>query len=202
MSQSSVTQEESLATLRADFLATSTMSMPLAGLICWTALGGAAYWLDPVTVGTLALYIMGAILPLAFALDRLRGRNPFAGGTENPLTRLFMLSVLGIGLTVPIVLAGAQAAGEPLLVVLGMAILAGVIWIPYGWAAGDPVGVRHAVARALGCYVVWAVSPVALRATLVCGVVALAYIYSLAAMKKPGRRDASGEGGLNRAASA
>ena len=45
---------------------------------------------------------------------------------------------------------GAGKAGDPILVVLGMAILAGVIWISYGWAAGDPVGLRHAVVRGPG----------------------------------------------------
>lgn len=178
--------EDSLVDLRADFLATSTISMPLAGLICWSALGVAAFWLEPATTGTLALYIMGAILPLAFALDGLRGRNPFAGGRDNPLTVLFLLSVLGIGLSVPLVIAAARVAQDPLIVLLGMAILAGVIWIPYGWAAGDPVGVRHAVARALGCYAAWALAPAALRPSLVCAVVAAAYVYSLLTMKRPG----------------
>lgn len=185
MAKTSVGHEDSLESLRADFLATTTRSIPLAGLICWASLGTAAIWLDPGTVGTLALYIMAAILPLAFILDRVRGRNPFAGGRDNPLTGLFLLSVLGIGLVVPIVVAAAQAASDPLLVVLGMAILAGVIWIPYGWAADDPVGVRHAVARALGCYAVWAVSPPEFRAPLICGVVAVAYVYSLVTMRRP-----------------
>lgn len=178
--------QDSLEALRADFLATSTISMPLAGLICWTALGLAALWPEPVTAGTLALYIMGAILPLAFGLDRLRGRNPFAGGRDNPLTVMFLQSILGIALTVPLVTAAARAASDPLIVVLGMAILAGVIWIPYGWAAGDPVGVRHAVVRAVACYVVWSLAPPPLRAPLVCAVVAVAYVYSLIGMKPPG----------------
>ncbi len=185
--QHTPSEQDSLAALRADFLATSTTSMPLAGLLCWSALGIAALWLEPAMAGTLALYIMGAILPLALALERLRGRNPFAGGRDNPLTILFMLSILGIGITVPLVIAAARAAGDPLLVLLGMAILAGVIWIPYGWAAGDPVGARHAVARAIGCYLAWSFSPPELRASLVCAVVTAAYVYSLILMKQPGQ---------------
>jgi hypothetical protein len=66
-----------------------------------------------------------------------------------------------------------------------MAILAGVIWIPYGWAAGDPVGLRHAVVRAVGCYVAYALAPMAYRATAICAVVAIAYVYSLVQMKRP-----------------
>lgn len=185
MSDTACTEARSLAALRAHFLATSTRSLPLAGLICWSALGAVAPTASPGLTGTLALYIMGAIVPLAFILDGVRGRNPFAGGSENPLTQLFLLSIVGVGLTVPLVIAAAQEAGEPLLVVLGMAILAGVIWIPYGWAAGDPVGIRHAVARGVGCYLAYAFAPDPWRATAVCGVVALAYLYSLLTMRRP-----------------
>ena len=177
--------ETSLADLRSDFLATSSQAMPLAGLVAWSLLGLAALRLPAPVIGTGALYIMGFILPLAFLIDRLRGRNLFAGGTANPLTRLFLASIGGIAVTVPLVLAAASAAGDPILVVLGMAILAGVIWIPYGWAAADPVGLRHAVARAIGAYAAFAFAPLELRATAICAVVALAYVYSLVFMRRP-----------------
>lgn len=176
----------SLRRLRGDFLATSTASMPLAGLIAWTALGVAALQLPPRITGTLALYIMAAILPLAFLLDRLRGRNLFSGGAPNPLLRLFLTSIAGIAVTVPVIVMGAQGAQNPVLLVLGMAILAGVIWIPYGWAADDPVGLRHAVARALACYAAYALAPAPYRATAICAAVVVAYVYSLAFMKRPG----------------
>lgn len=177
----------SLEELQADFRGGSTNAMPLAGAIVWAALGLAALVLPPRLTGTLALYIMAAILPLAFLLDRLRGRNPFAGGSENPLTKLFLLSILGIGLTVPLVIIAAQVAADPVIVVLGMAVLAGVIWIPYGWAAADPAGVQHAVARALGSYAAYAFAPEPYKAAAICAVVVLAYAYSLARMRPTGR---------------
>jgi len=173
----------SLGELRADFLAGSTNAMPLAGLIAWSLLGVAALWLPPLTVGMAALYIMMLILPLAFLLDWLHGRNLFAGGTDNPLTGLFLASVGGIAVTVPLVVIGAQKSGDPTLVVLGMAVLAGVVWIPYGWAADDPVGLRHAIARALGCYAAFWFAPPAYKMTTICAVVVLAYLYSLIYMR-------------------
>lgn len=180
----------SLRELRAHFLATSTASMPIAGLITWAGLGVAALFLPARTTGTLALYIMALIMPLAIGIDRLRGRNFFAAGTANPLQKLFLTSIAGIAVTVPLVVIGAQAARDPTLVVLGMAILAGVIWIPYGWAADDPVGLRHATARAIGCYLAYAFAPAPYRATAVCAVVVLAYLYSLTSMRRPGTVDA------------
>jgi|APMI01.1.fsa_nt_gi hypothetical protein len=181
----SVSDTTSLRELRADFLRTSTQSMPLAGLIVWCGLGIAAQLLPPRVIGMLALYVMAMILPLAFVLERLRGRMLFAGGNSNPLVQLFLMSIVGVGLTVPIVVIGANLAHEPTLVLLGMAILAGVIWIPYGFAAGDPVGLQHAIARALASYVAFMVVPVPYRASAICAVVALAYVYSLARMKRP-----------------
>lgn len=157
--------------------------MPIAGMITWAALGILGLRLDDQMIATLALYIMGAILPLAFLIDRLRGRNLFAGGTDNPLTKLFLVSILAIALIIPTVITGAQA-GNSLLLVLGMAILAGVIWIPYGWAADDPVGLRHAIARSIGCYAAYALAPADIKATAICLVVVIAYVYSLIFMRR------------------
>ncbi len=159
--------------------------MPLAGMICWAALAVAALFITPRMTGTLALYIMCGILPLAFLLDRLKGKNLFAK-SDNPLVRLFLLSILSIGLTVPLVLVAASSAGNPLLVVLGMAILAGVIWIPYGWAADDKVGLIHAVGRGVGAYFAYAYVAEPYKATAICGVVVISYLYSFAFMKKVG----------------
>lgn len=174
----------SLEQRRDEFLAASTVSMPLAGLIVWSAIGVAALFVLDAVVGWMAIYAMAAILPLAFAIDKLRGRNPFAKD-DNPVSTLFFQSIIGIGLLFPLVIVAALAARDPTIMVLGVAILAGVIWIPYGWGANDPVGLRHAISRAVGCYVAYWFAPDALKATAICAVVALAYLYSLMAMRRP-----------------
>ena len=121
-------ETQSLRELRADFLRTSTPSMPVAGLIVWSALGVSALVVSARLSGMLALYVMTMILPVAFLLERLRGRTLFAGGAANPLVRLLLASIAGIGVTV---------------------------------------------------------APAAYRITAVCGVVALAYLYSIVRMKRP-----------------
>lgn len=158
--------------------------MPLAGLMVWSAIGVAAVFVPQAVVGWMAIYAMAAILPLAFTIEKLRGRNPFVKD-DNPVSTLFFHSIIGIGLLFPLVIAAAKAAGDPAIMVLGVAILAGVIWIPYGWGADDPVGLRHAIGRAVGCYLAFWFAPDALRATSICAVVALSYLYSLVAMRKP-----------------
>lgn len=67
-----------------------------------------------------------------------------------------------------------------------MAILAGVIRIPYGWAAEDRTGVIHAVLRATGCYAAFALVDDAYRASAISFWVAVSYLYSLAFMRKVG----------------
>ncbi len=176
--------QQPLVSLRENFLATSTVSMPVAGLIVWSAMGVAALFVRPALVGWMAVYAMAVILPLAFAIEKLRGRNAFQKD-DNPVTTLFFQSIIGIGLMFPLVIAAASAAGDPNILVLGVAILAGVIWIPYGWGTDDPVGLRHAIGRAIGCYAAFALAPEPYRASAICAVVALAYLYSLTQMRKP-----------------
>lgn len=181
-----MSDERPLGELQHEFLAYSTVSMPLAGAIVWAGIGIAALWLPPAMIGTVALYAMAVVLPLAFMLEKLRGRNPFAKpARKNPLSTLFFHSIAGIGILFPFVVGAAAALGDPLFIVLGVAILAGVIWIPYGWAAGDPVGLQHAVGRAMLCYLAFNLAPPEYRASATCAVVVLAYIYSLARMRRP-----------------
>ena len=177
--------DRSLAELQADFRATSTNAMPIAGLLTWAALGLAAAMLPERTVANASLYIMAVILPLAFLIDRARGRNLF-GKSDNPLLKLFMLGIVMVALTIPLAVIGAKG-GQPLLILLGMAILAGVVWIPFGWAADDPSGTIHAVGRGIGCYLAYAMVPAPWTASAICAVVVVAYLYSLAVMRPVGQ---------------
>ena len=76
------------------------------------------------------------------------------------------------------------AVGHPGLVVLGGAILMGIVWVPYGWAADDPVGMRHAVARTLLCYAAYIFLPPSIRSTGICLIVLACYAYSFVTMRK------------------
>jgi hypothetical protein len=67
-----------------------------------------------------------------------------------------------------------------------MAILAGIVWIPFGWAADDPSGTIHAVGRGIGCYLAYALCPAPWTASAICAVVVAAYLYSLAVMRPVG----------------
>ena len=85
-------------------------------------------------------------------IDKVRGKNTVRANSTNPVTRMFLQSLMLVTLVWPMVLIGAYLAHNATLIVLGGAILMGIIWIPYGWAADDPVGLQHAVGRAVLSY--------------------------------------------------
>lgn len=177
-----VDEQKSLAQLRAEFLETSTLSMPIAGMLFWTAAVIASRLLHPLSLAFFVGFGSGTVFPLGLLLDRLRGRNQM-GDPKHPITSMFMQGLVSAVLLWPLVILAGQSA--PGLVVLGASVLMGIVWIPYGWAADDPVGLRHGVIRALASYAVYVLTPSEFKLTAVCAVPILCYGYSLLAMKKP-----------------
>lgn len=174
-----------LVDLQRHFLATSTVSMPIAGTLFWTVAAVAAQLLTPNALAYFVLFGSGAVFPLGYLIDRLRGRNFMAAGRANPLTVMFMRSITMVALLFPLVILAARASGDATFVVLGAAILSGMVWIPYGWAAADPAGLYHAIGRAIGCYAAYLLAPEPLRASTICAAVVLGYAYSFFFMRKP-----------------
>lgn len=175
-----------LVDARKEYLATSTTSMPIAGFISWAVLA-LGYLLLPDTMPAFAPFIAAAIpFPLALVIDKLRGEpgiRPEA--RENPVTQLFMRFIFVVALLIPLVVIAAQAMQDVSFLVLGLAILAGLVWVPHGWAADDPAGMIHFILRAVVCYGAYLFLPEPYRAAGIAGVAAATYIYAIIAMKKP-----------------
>ena len=168
--------------LRAEFLASSTLSMPIAGILFWLAALVASRFLPAQPLAFFVGFGSGAVFPLGMIIDRMRGHKPVAA-SDNPVTHMFLQCLAAVAMLWPLViLAGIVAPG---LVVLGGAILMGIVWIPYGWAAADPAGLRHAIARTILCYGAYLFVPIEWKLSAVCMVPLLCYGYSLVAMKKP-----------------
>lgn len=176
-----INEQSRLSDLRQNFLATSTTSMPLAGLILWALAAIAGQMLTPKMLAYSVAFGSGMIFPFALLIDRLRGRNLMAGGRENPLTGLFLQCIGMIVMLWPLVILGAVQ--NPTFIVLGAAIIAGLVWIPYGWAANDPVGMRHAIGRSLLCYAAYVLTPAAMKGSAICLAVVACYVYSLMTMR-------------------
>lgn len=176
----------SLADARRDYLATSTTGMPIAGFIAWSALAAAAYFLGDRLPG-FAPFVAAAIpFPLSLLIDKVRGEPGIqADSRRNPVTQLFMRFVTVVALLIPFVIIAAKAAGELDLLILGLALLAGLVWVPHGWGADDPAGFTHFVMRAVLCYAAYSFALDGVRGAAIAGAAALTYVYAIAAMRKP-----------------
>lgn len=176
----------SFADARRDYLATSTTAMPIGGFIAWAALAVAACGLHG-RLPVFAPFVAAAIpFPLALLIDKLRGEPGIRPESRrNPVTQLFMRFIAVVALLIPFVIISARAAGDPDLLILGLAILAGMVWVPHGWGADDPAGFVHFVMRAVLCYCAYLFTPDAVRGPAIAGAAALTYIYAIAAMRKP-----------------
>jgi hypothetical protein len=174
-----------LSDLRAEFLAASTQSMPIAGMIFWAIIGVAALRLSPNTLALVVLFGSGMIFPFGALLDRIFYKRMKLSDTANPVLQMFMQCLAVVVLLWPFVIIAARAAHSVDLIVLGGAILMGIIWIPYGWAADDPVGMQHAIGRCILCYIAYVYVPAPYKATAISAAVILAYLYSLIRMRRP-----------------
>jgi hypothetical protein len=180
-----MTDTRSLKDLRADFIAGSTTSMPIAGTIYWAIVAAASLVWHPENVALLVLIGSGMILPAGLLIDKLRGQNKMRRKADaNPLDMMFLKGTAVVVLLWPLVIIAWKAAAEPNLVVLGGAVLMGLVWIPYGSAADDPVGLQHAVGRAVASYAAYLLAPAPYTATAITVVVILAYAFTVVRMKK------------------
>ena len=176
----------SLADARREYLATSTTAIPVGGMIAWAALAIAAYVLGDRLPSYAPFMAAAAPVPIALIIDKARGKlGIWAEGRDNPVAQLFMRFITVVALIIPFVIIAAQAANELDLLILGLAILAGLVWVPHGWGADDPAGFIHFVLRAIFCYAAYLFVPEAIRGAAIALAAALTYVYAIVAMKKP-----------------
>lgn len=177
-------ETSNLDELRSEFVATSTRSMPIAGMIFWFVIGMLGLYLKPVPLSYVVLFGSGMIFSFGILIDRFTGRRMKLANRDNPVTMLFMQSLVLVILMWPMVIISAAIAHNSNLIVLGGAILMGVIWIPYGWASDDPVGIQHAVGRCRLSYIAFLYISSPYKATGISVVVCLSYLYSLMRMRE------------------
>ena len=180
-------RELSLAELHRNYLADSTTGMPIGGFIAWAALALVSWQMGDAMPAWVAFTAAAAPFPLSILIDKIRGAPGLTTqSNKNPLTQLFMQFIFVIMLLIPLVIFAAQAAKSLDLLILGLAIFAGMIWVPHGWAANDRAGLIHFILRAVLCYAAYLFAPEPLKGAAIAGAAALTYVYAIWAMKKPG----------------
>ncbi len=178
-------KSSALDQLHADFVSGSTTSMPIAGTLYWAIVAAVSLFWHPENVALLVLIGSGMILPAGMLIDKLRGQNKMRpANNANPLHMMFLKGTAVVVLLWPLVIIAWKAAADPNLVVLGGAVLMGLVWIPYGAAADDPVGLQHAVGRAVVSYAAYLLAPDPFKATAISVVVIACYLFTIFRMKR------------------
>ena len=148
----------SLEEYRAYFARSPFLAMPIAGTIAWTAIGIAGMLL-PVEQAAWALFIgTGMIFSLGLLVARFTGEDLL--GRErpgNPFDALFMRAVVMSWLVFAIAIPFFRK--DPTSLPLTVGILAGLMWLPFGWIIRHWVGTFHAVARTILCLAAWYLFP-------------------------------------------
>ena len=143
---------------RAYFSQSPFLAMPIAGTIAWTAIGVAGMVL-PIDLAAWALFIgTGMIFSIGLLVARFTGEDLL--GKErpgNPFDALFMRTVVMAWLVFAIAIPFFRL--EPTSLPLTVGILAGLMWLPFGWIIGHWVGTFHAVTRTILCLTAWYAFP-------------------------------------------
>lgn len=148
---------QDLAQLRGDFerRTNRSLSMPIAGAIIWTIVGGLSVVLSYPYALLAMVAATGGIFPLALIIARLRREELVSN--PNPLAKLMGMCVLMVNLLwavhIPLFL------GAPEYVPLSLGISLGLHWVVYSWIIQHPLGIVHAILRTGLLLLVWQVWP-------------------------------------------
>ena len=169
-----------LETQREYFKSSPFLAMPVAGMIAWAAIGVAGLLL-PVHQAAWALFIgTGTIFSLGLVVARFTGEDLLGKKRPgNPFDALFMRTVVMAWLVFAIAIPFFQQ--DPTSLPLTVGILAGLMWLPFGWIIQHWVGTFHAVARTLLCLVTWYAFPER-RFVVIPFVIVIVYLVTIGAL--------------------
>lgn len=148
----------SLEAQRAEFARSPFLAMPIAGAIAWTAIGISGLLL-PTPLAAWALFIgTGTIFSLGLLVARFTGEDLLGKQRPgNPFDALFLRTVVMAWLVFAIAVPFFRL--EPTSLPLTVGILAGLMWLPFGWMIQHWVGTFHAVTRTALCLLAWYAFP-------------------------------------------
>jgi uncharacterized protein DUF7010 len=156
--------------------------MPIAGTIAWTVIGFAGLLL-PTNLAAWALFIgTGMIFSIGLVVARFTGEDLL--GKErpgNPFDKLFMRAVVMSWLVFAIAIPFFRL--DPTSLPLTVGILAGLMWLPFGWIINHWVGTFHSVTRTIVCLAAWYAFP-GNRYVVIPFVIVSIYLITIAALMK------------------
>lgn len=153
------------------------LPMPVAGLLVFTALAAASLVLEYASWMLICAYALGAIFPIAMALQAPL-KAPFFK-TKSPLNGVLLPAVLAANLHWPVTVAVMLEAPALFPLALGLSTIG--IWAVVGWLYASPMGLVHTIIRVVGVTALFFVLPdTATQAVAIPAFVALVYAISIA----------------------
>jgi hypothetical protein len=140
------------------FKSSPFLAMPIAGTIAWAGIGVAGALL-PLAQAAWALFIgTGMIFSIGLVVAQFTGEDLLGKKRPgNPFDALFMRTVVMAWLVFAIAIPFFRA--DPTSLPLTVGILAGLMWLPFGWIIQHWVGTFHAVTRTVLCLAAWYAFP-------------------------------------------
>ncbi|MEQ8435216.1 MAG: hypothetical protein RIA71_13350 [Oceanicaulis sp.] len=129
--------------IRLQLAANAGLSMPVAGMLVWAALGGAVFVLDYQTWMLTACMALGMIFPIAILLQKPL-RSPFFKA-KSALNGVLAPAVITANLHWPVTVMIIQQAPELFPVAFGLSTAP--IWAVVGWQYKSVVGYLHLALR-------------------------------------------------------
>ena len=165
---------------RAWFARSPFLAMPIAGTIAWTAIGVEGAFL-PIPLAAWAVFIgTGTIFSLGLLVARFTGEDLLGRQRPgNPFDALFMRSVVMAWLVFAIAIPFFRL--DPTSLPLTVGILAGLMWLPFGWMIQHWVGTFHAVTRTALCLAAYYAFPDR-RFVVIPAVIVAVYLVTIAAL--------------------
>lgn len=173
---------DSLDHQRAAFAQSPFLAMPIAGALAWTAIGVAGALL-PVGLAAWAVFIgTGMIFSLGLVVARFTGEDLLGKSRPgNTFDALFMRSVVMAWLVFAIAVPFFRE--DPTSLPLSIGILAGLMWLPFGWIIRHWVGTFHAVTRTVLCLAAWYAFPDD-RFVAIPAVIVAVYVVTIVALRQ------------------
>lgn len=165
---------------RAEFMRRPFLAMPIAGTLAWTAIGIVGAFMS-LQAAVWALYIgTGSIFYLGILVARFTGEDLLGRTREkNVFDSLFMHTVVMAWLVFAIAIPFMQV--EPTSLPLTVGILAGLMWIPFGWIIQHWSGLFHGVTRTVLVLAAWYLFPEH-RFVVIPAVIVALYLVTIAAL--------------------
>lgn len=166
----------SLENCRKEFELTSNraVSMPIAGAVVWAFIAFISTQFDTITSTYILIFATGAIFPIGLLVAKLRNEDLVS--SKNPLAKLMGICVLMVnllwGLHIPLLL------NAPEFIPLSLGIGLGLHWVVYSWIIQHPLGLIHAISRAVLLCAVWFLFPEKQLLIMSCVIVGL-YIITI-----------------------